>query len=71
MRTDTVKSAGESDRLLRPIEVRKLYGVVPSTLRNWAAAGKIRAAQRTAGGHRRYWESEVRSLLATLEAAVA
>jgi DNA-binding transcriptional MerR regulator len=57
-----------SDRLLRPIKVRELYGVAPSTLRNWAAVGKIRAAQRTAGGHRRYRESDVRSLLAELEA---
>jgi DNA-binding transcriptional MerR regulator len=56
---------------MRPIELRRLYGVSSSTLRNWASAGKIRAAQRTAGGHRRYWESEVRSLLAKLEAAVA
>ena len=69
MRTDTLKSpAGESDRLLRPIAVREQYGVAPSTLRNWAAAGLIKVAQRTAGGHRRYRESDVRSLLAELEA---
>ena len=69
MRTDTLESpAAENDRLLRPVKVRELYGVAPSTLRNWATAGKIRAAQRTAGGHRRYRESDVRSLLAELEA---
>jgi DNA-binding transcriptional MerR regulator len=63
--------AGRSDALLRPIKVRELYGIAPSTLRGWAAAGKIRAAQRTAGGHRRYRESDVRSLLAELVEAVA
>lgn len=56
------------DRLLRPIMVRKLYGVAPSTLRSWDVAGLLKAAQRTAGGHRRYRESDVRSLLAELEA---
>lgn len=58
----------ESDRLLRPVKVRELYGIAPSTLRSWDVAGKIKAAQRTVGGHRRYRESEVRSLLAQLEA---
>ena len=66
-RTVTLEST-PSDRLLPPIKVRALYGIAPSTLRNWAASGKIRPAQRTAGGHRRYRESEVRSLLAQLEA---
>jgi DNA-binding transcriptional MerR regulator len=60
--------SADTDRLLRPAKVQKLYGVTPSTLRNWATSGKIRAAQRTAGGHRRYRESDVRSLLAELEA---
>jgi DNA-binding transcriptional MerR regulator len=55
-----------TDRLLKPGEVRELYGVAPSTLRSWAAAGIIRPAQRTAGGHRRFRESAVRALLADL-----
>jgi DNA-binding transcriptional MerR regulator len=63
-----LESAGENDQLLRPIRVQKLYGIAPSTLRSWAQAGKIRAAQRTSGGHRRYRESDVRSLLAELRA---
>jgi DNA-binding transcriptional MerR regulator len=61
-------SANPGDRLLRPITLQRLYGIAPSTLRSWAVAGKIKAAQRTAGGHRRYRESDVRSLLAELEA---
>lgn len=63
-----MESASEPDRLLRPIRVCELYGIAPSTLRSWDDAGKLKAAQRTAGGHRRYRESEVRSLLAELEA---
>ena len=58
-----------TDRLLKPAEVRELYGVAPSTLRSWAAAGIIRPAQRTVGGHRRFRESAVRALLADLAVA--
>lgn len=61
-----MESAVSSDKLLRPIKVQKLYGIAPSTLRSWAESGKIRAAQRTVGGHRRYLESEVRALVAAL-----
>jgi excisionase family DNA binding protein len=39
-----------------------LFRVPLSTLRDWAAAGKINA-RCTLGGHRRYPESEVRALL--------
>lgn len=59
----------DGDRLLPPWQVRKLYGVAASTLREWDSAGKLKAAQRTLGGHRRYWESEVRAQLAQAEAA--
>jgi excisionase family DNA binding protein len=55
------------ERLLPPGEVATLFGVDPRTLREWAAAGKIKA-RRTLGGHRRYKESEVRAALATTEA---
>jgi DNA-binding transcriptional MerR regulator len=56
------------DRLLPPGQVRKLYGVAASTLRDWDSTGRLRAAQRTLGGHRRYWESEVRALAALQQA---
>jgi DNA-binding transcriptional MerR regulator len=55
----------DEDRLLPPWQVRKLYGVAASTLRDWDSAGKLKAAQRTLGGHRRYRESEVRAQLGT------
>jgi DNA-binding transcriptional MerR regulator len=58
----------DEDRLLPPGQVRKLYGVAASTLRDWDSAGKLKAAQRTLGGHRRYWESEVRALAALQQA---
>lgn len=56
------------DRLLPPGQVRKLYGVAASTLRDWDSAGKLKSAQRTLGGHRRYRESEVLAQLALVEA---
>lgn len=62
-----------SERWLKPSEVAglfveaDLFKVPLSTLRSWASAGRITSA-RTAGGHRRYRESDVRALLASLEA---
>jgi DNA-binding transcriptional MerR regulator len=60
-----------SDELLRPGDVRRLYGVAASTLRMWAATGIIKPAQRTVGGHRRYRESDVQALLARLAEVAA
>lgn len=57
------------ENLLKPRQVKALFGVEASTLREWANAGKI-GARRTLGGHRRYRESEVRALVAATEAAV-
>jgi DNA-binding transcriptional MerR regulator len=48
-----------------------LFGIAASTLRAWAAADIITPAQVTAGGHRRYWESDVRDLLASLAKVAA
>jgi len=39
-----------------------MFRVDPKTVTRWAKAGKL-SAIRTLGGHRRYRESEVRSLL--------
>jgi excisionase family DNA binding protein len=50
------------ERLLTPAEVAALFRVDPKTVTRWAKAGKL-ASIRTLGGHRRYWESEVRRLL--------
>ncbi len=53
----------ETEPLLTPSEVATLFRVDPKTVTRWAKAGKL-ASIRTLGGHRRYRESEVRSLLA-------
>jgi excisionase family DNA binding protein len=52
----------ESDSLLTPSEVASMFRVDPKTVTRWAQAGKL-SAVRTLGGHRRYRESEVRTLL--------
>ncbi|OIQ78241.1 helix-turn-helix domain protein [mine drainage metagenome] len=52
----------QSEILLTPSEVAALFRVDPKTVTRWAKAGKI-SSIRTLGGHRRYRESEVRTLL--------
>lgn len=52
----------KDEELLTPSEVAKLFRVDPKTVTRWAKAGKL-SAIRTLGGHRRYSEAEVRSLL--------
>ena len=50
------------ENLLTPAEVAALFRVDPKTVTRWAKAGKLTSI-RTLGGHRRYKESEVRTLL--------
>lgn len=50
------------ESLLTPAEVAALFRVDPKTVTRWAKAGKLTSI-RTLGGHRRYREAEVRSLL--------
>jgi excisionase family DNA binding protein len=52
----------DHERLLTPAEVAALFRVDPKTVTRWAKAGKL-SSIRTLGGHRRYWETEVRRLL--------
>lgn len=52
----------EQETLLTPAEVAKLFRVDPKTVTRWAKAGKLTAV-RTLGGHRRYRQSQVQSLL--------
>ena len=55
-------------RLLKPAMVAGMFGVDRRTLLNWAKSGRIVPALRTAGGHGRYAEADVLSLLAELQA---
>jgi len=50
------------EKLLTPSEVAALFRVDPKTVTRWAKAGKLNAV-KTLGGHRRYRQSEVNSLL--------
>ena len=52
----------DTEALLTPAEVATMFRVDPKTVTRWAKAGKLTSI-RTLGGHRRYRESEVRSLL--------
>ena len=52
----------DQEVLLTPAEVATLFRVDPKTVTRWAKAGKLTAV-RTLGGHRRYRQSEVQSLL--------
>jgi excisionase family DNA binding protein len=53
------------DRLLTPGEVALIFRVDPKTVTRWASAGRI-GSIRTPGGHRRFRESEVKTLVAEL-----
>lgn len=46
------------DRLMRPKEVAKIYGVEPETVVDWAKSGKV-PATRTPGGQWRIYASAV------------
>lgn len=59
----------DGERLLRPKQVQGLLGVAASTLWNYVQMGLITPAQRTAGGHARYRESEVAAFRAQLSTA--
>jgi excisionase family DNA binding protein len=50
------------DPLLTPAEVAAVFRVDPKTVTRWAKAGKLTSI-RTLGGHRRYREAEILSIL--------
>ncbi len=53
----------DAEKLLTPSEVAAIFRVDPKTVTRWAKVGKL-SSIRTLGGHRRFRELEVRSLLA-------
>jgi excisionase family DNA binding protein len=60
-----VNMSSDQEVLLTPAEVASLFRVDPKTVTRWAKAGKLTSI-RTLGGHRRYKESEVKSLLTSI-----
>lgn len=60
MMADTLQ---DTEKLLTPSEVAAIFRVDPKTVTRWAKVGKL-SSIRTLGGHRRFREDEVRSLLA-------
>ncbi len=56
------RTVPDADRLLTPAEVAAMFRVDPKTVTRWARDGRLTAV-RTLGGHRRYHETEVLSLL--------
>jgi excisionase family DNA binding protein len=53
----------EFENLLTPAQVAAMWKVDPKTVTRWAKARRLTSI-RTPGGHRRYYESEVRAMLA-------
>lgn len=53
----------EAEPLLTPAEVATMFRVDPKTVTRWAKAGKLTSI-RTLGGHHRYRQEEIRTLLA-------
>ena len=54
----------DTDELLTPGEVAKIFRVDPKTVTRWAKSGKLTSI-RTLGGHRRYHATEIARLLAS------
>jgi excisionase family DNA binding protein len=58
------KQSSNKSALLTIGQAKKMLGVSEATLRHWTDEGKIKAFV-TPGGHRRYYESELRSFMGT------
>lgn len=52
----------DTERLLTPGEVARMFRVTPKTVARWATTGRL-ASVRTLGGHRRYRERDALTLL--------
>lgn len=47
-----------TERLIRPSDVARMFGVTPKTVTRWAKDGKLPFV-RTLGGHRRFRLSDI------------
>lgn len=50
------------DRLMTPAQVAEYFGVGAKAVTRWATEGKLPVARVTPGGHRRFWESDVKAI---------
>ncbi|MBB2987873.1 BldC family transcriptional regulator [Terracoccus luteus] len=55
----------DAPRLLTPGEVARIFRVDPKTVSRWAKEGRL-TELRTLGGHRRFYDHEVRALLSSV-----
>lgn len=55
----------ESELLLSPGEVARIFRVTPKTINRWRKSGKINAVMITPGGHALYELAEVRRLISS------
>lgn len=51
-----------AEPVMTPAEVAKVFHVGRKTVTRWAIAGKLRSF-KTPGGHRRFYEADIRALL--------
>ena len=65
MHSQSARRAPSAATFLQPAEVAAILQVSPKTISRWAQQGLL-PYQRTLGGHRRYPESAIRDLLASL-----
>jgi excisionase family DNA binding protein len=65
MHTQSARPTASTATFLHPAEVAAILQVSPKTISRWANQGHL-PYQRTLGGHRRYPESAIRELAASL-----
>jgi len=70
MHNQSARCAPSGATFLRSAEVAAILHVTPKTINRWSRAGLL-PFQRTLGGHRRYPESAIRELAASLAREVA
>ena len=62
MRAEVLAEMTDGDNILTPAEVALMLRVDPKTVTRWANKEKM-VSFRTPGGHRRFWESDIRKLM--------
>ena len=58
-----MRRLADAPTFMTPAEVARIFRVDPRTVSRWAAAGRL-PAQKTPGGHYRFRQEDIESLLA-------